>query len=128
MSHLSKIKTSISNTKILQKTLDDYGFTYECNTPIDDSMEPIYKKDVTVKQDGKDIFIFKWNGSKYLLLADLEIWDLNIPCERLLEQITQQYSYNSIIEESIKYGFTRTSKEILQDGSLKLTLNRWNST
>nr|YP_010903981.1 hypothetical protein REQ00_pgp193 [Caulacanthus ustulatus]WCH57232.1 hypothetical protein [Caulacanthus ustulatus] len=126
MSHLSQIKTSISSIKILKKTLDDYGFSYEHDSSIQNSVKSICKQDIVVKKDGKNIFTLKWDGSKYFLLTDLEFWDFDTPCERLLEKITQQYSYNSIIEESTKYGFISTNKQVLQDGSFKLTLKKWN--
>nr|QCI06225.1 hypothetical protein [Dicranema revolutum] len=121
MSHLSHIKTSITNTQILKKTLDDLEFTYE-----NEKMSYTTKKDIIVKKNGTQIFNLGWNGKAYTLIADLQFWHLNITSQKLLDKITQQYSYNSIIEESKKHGFNQINTKKLLNGSLKIALQRWN--
>nr|QVY58406.1 hypothetical protein [Kappaphycus striatus] len=127
MSHLSRIQTSIKNKEILEKTLKDLKFNYEYKElRNDDSIKPKLISDILVKKNDNLVFTFSWNGDKYSLLADLEFWNLDISCEKLLEQIKQQYSYNSIIQESTKYGFSSIEEHKIQDGSLKIVLQRWN--
>lgn len=118
MSHLSQIKTKIHNSKVLEKTLNDLGFIYE--------LHDTNKNNFIVKNKQSDEFELVWNGQEYLILADIEMWKNNSSIEYLVDQITQQYSYNSILEESIKYGFNSVSKEFTKDGSIKLTVQRWN--
>lgn len=127
MSHLSRIKTSIKNKKVLQETLRDLGFKYEAKLSAYSTITNLtQKEDITVKKNETTKFKFSWNGEEYLLIADLNFWNLDISCEGLLNKIMQQYSYNSIIKESIKHGFTNTNQQILSDGSVKLILQRWN--
>ena len=126
MSHLSRIKTCINNKEILEKTLLDLNFKYKYSTT--SNKEYNYKahtKDIIVQEYGKNLFIFSWNGEEYSLLADLQLWNLNIPYTKLLERITQQYSYNTIIQESTRYGFTNINEKLLQDGSIQLVIQRW---
>nr|WCH56034.1 hypothetical protein [Calliblepharis sp.] len=120
MSHLSRIKTSISNKEILQKTLLDLNFNYEKTNTIHNN-----NKDIIVQKNGKNLFTFSWDGKEYLLLADLQLWKSNMTCTRLINKIIQQYSYNTIIKESTKYGFTNINQKILRDGSIQLIIQRW---
>nr|YP_010903581.1 hypothetical protein REP92_pgp194 [Hypnea wynnei]WCH56433.1 hypothetical protein [Hypnea wynnei] len=127
MSHLSRIKTSITNEEILKKTLKELNFTC-INKTINNQQKTITNSNnIIVQQNGKDLFIFSWNGKQYSLLADLQLWNLNIPYAKLLEKITQQYSYNAILKESAKYGFENINQKTLEDGSIQLVIQRWHS-
>ena len=117
MSHLSQIKTRINNTQILQKTLEDLGFKY--------ILKNTNKLDIYVINKTFDNFEFVWNGKEYLLVADLQLWKNKFDIEQLINKITQQYSYNAIIQESIKYGFSNCKTTLMQDGAIKLVIQRW---
>nr|QVY58203.1 hypothetical protein [Eucheuma denticulatum] len=128
MSHLSRIQTSITSKEILEKTLQDLKFTYEYKVVESNKyIKSQVTTDIIVKKNNSLIFTFSWNGQEYSLLADLELWKFNISFEKLLEKIKQQYSYNSIIRESTKYGFESIEEHKIQDGSVKIVLQRWNS-
>nr|AOM64590.1 hypothetical protein Riqu_111 [Riquetophycus sp.] len=118
MSHLSQIKTRINNTKVLEQTLNDLGFQYNFKIP--------NKLDINVVNNTSDEFEFIWDGQEYSLVADIQTWKSNLDLDHLINQIIQQYSYNSIMEESTKYGFTNISETLMQDGSIKLIVQRWN--
>lgn len=120
MSHLSRIKTKLYNVDILQKTLIDLGFSYDLN------YDAHNKIDVRIIHEPFTPFTFQYNGQEYILIADLQTWNHNTTINNLIDKITQQYSYNSILEESTKYGFTNTNKIVLSDGSIQLKLWRWN--
>nr|YP_010903185.1 hypothetical protein REP76_pgp192 [Hypnea cornuta]WCH55638.1 hypothetical protein [Hypnea cornuta] len=126
MSHLSRIKTSLIDKKILTKTLQDLNFTYKNTSGNNTNNDRINCDNITVEKNGKDLFVFFWNGKEYSLLADLQLWTMNIPYTKLLEKITQQYSYNTIIQESAKYGFTNINQKKLEDGSIQLVIQKWN--
>ena len=118
MSHLSQIKTKIHNVQILKKTLNELGFIYQ--------LQENSEFDLIVMKDKYYTFAMIWNGQEYSIVADLEMWTSNIYIDSLIDKITQQYSYNTIIEESAKYGFTNVNKELMRDGSIKLIVQRWN--
>nr|YP_010902388.1 hypothetical protein REP52_pgp194 [Hypnea nidifica]WCH54243.1 hypothetical protein [Hypnea nidifica] len=127
MSHLSRIKTSITNQEILKKTLKDLNFVYTNKKINNNNDYTINFNNLIVQHNGKDLFIFSWNGQEYSLLADLQLWNMNIPYTKLLEKITQQYCYNTILRESTKYGFENINRKTLEDGSIQLVIQRWNS-
>ena len=117
MSHLSQIKTRLYKTKIVQKTLTDLGLNY------------LFKEDksldIVVNYTKTNNFELIWNGTEYSLITDLEIWSSCVSINTIMDKITQRYSYNSIIEESVKHGFMHICKESMQDGSIKLVVQRW---
>ena len=117
MSHLSQIKTKIQNTNILQKTLTDLGFIYQLEN---DNLN------ITVNQSEEKEFQFTWNGQEYSIVIDIDMWTSSAYVNALLDKITQQYSYNSIIEQSTKHGFTNIKEMAMIDGSIRLTVQRWN--
>ena len=117
MSHLSQIKTKLNNIKIVQKTLNDLELHHLIKEK--DSLN------IIVNYTPNCQFELTWNGKEYFLNADLEMWDNNHTIDFILDQITQQYSYNQIIEESIKYGFIEHSKCVMKDGTIKLVIQRW---
>nr|YP_010902986.1 hypothetical protein P4C74_pgp193 [Hypnea pseudomusciformis]WCH55040.1 hypothetical protein [Hypnea pseudomusciformis]WCH55439.1 hypothetical protein [Hypnea pseudomusciformis]WCH56633.1 hypothetical protein [Hypnea pseudomusciformis] len=125
MSHLSRIKTSIIHKEILIKTLQDLNFTYKNTSGNSTNNHGTNYDNITVQKNSKDLFIFLWNGKEYSLLADLQIWTMDIPYTKVLEKITQQYSYNTILQESAKYGFTNINQQTLEDGSIQLVVQKW---
>ena len=60
------------------------------------------------------------------LVADLQFWQQPWSVESFLDKVSQRYAYNSIIQATKKQGF-ETVEEVNQDnGTIKLTLQRWN--
>lgn len=129
MSHFSRIKTSIRSFDILQKTLTDLNFKYNCLTnDIRDSNGNLHKVDLVIENVNNinNLFGFSWDGYEYNLVADLQLWNQEIPVDRFMNKILQQYALNSILDSSIKEGFKEINKEINQDGSITLVMQRWN--
>lgn len=125
MSHLSRIKTCINNEFILKQALIELGFYYKYKEQ-EKSQINTQSFDLIVTTNNTDLCAFIWDGYEYSFVADFQLWNYNIPYEQLLEKIKQKYSYNVIIQESIKQGFTNITNERLQDGSIKLIIQRWN--
>lgn len=118
MSHLSRITTKITDTKLLYKTLQDLGFTYKYKQKD--------KNHLIVEDSYMNKFELNWDGNKYLLIVDLELWNYHTNTEIVTDKIMQQYSYNSIIKTSIKEGFKNINRSITEDGSIRLVIQRWN--
>nr|YP_010196679.1 hypothetical protein LKZ11_pgp200 [Gracilaria cliftonii]UAD84483.1 hypothetical protein [Gracilaria cliftonii] len=129
MSHFSRIKTSITNRKILKKTLKDLNFKYiKEKSHLQDSNGNLEYVDMIIKKNDKNIMGFLWNGKEYTFITDFDLWQNynEIYPENIIEQILQQYAINSVIELSHIEGFTTVEKEKLQDGSVKLIVQKWN--
>nr|QCL08924.1 hypothetical protein [Ahnfeltia borealis] len=126
MSHFSKIKTSIRKLDTLQKTLTDLGLTWRLtNINIQDNSNYKHNVNILLDEGNKSQYGFIWNGNEYELLADLQFWDNHISVERFLDKITQRYAYNSIIAESQSPGFDNIKETFLDNGSIKIELQRW---
>nr|YP_010850359.1 Ycf35 [Lophurella caespitosa]WGH13218.1 Ycf35 [Lophurella caespitosa] len=135
MSHFSKIKTNITNLNVLIKTIKELGFNYRFFTSTDKHLfvnnqsEPnnilVYKLDEFNREI--NVFTFTWNISEYILLVDLDAWNLDINFDYLLDRLFQQYAYNIVINTSSTNGFQKIKEQSLYDGSIKLTLQRWHN-
>nr|YP_010851349.1 Ycf35 [Echinothamnion hookeri]WGH14404.1 Ycf35 [Echinothamnion hookeri] len=136
MSHFSKIKTNITNLNVLIKTIQELGFNYRFFSSNDKHLSTNSKtksNNILVYQLNKyniesPLFTFTWNISEYILLVDLDVWNLDISFNYLLDRLFQQYAYNIVISTSFIGGFQKISEHSISDGSIKLTLQRWNSS
>nr|QCI06505.1 hypothetical protein [Erythroglossum lusitanicum] len=132
MSHFSRIKTNISNFEILIKTLNDLGFKYKFNqfsNSIIDKNKLSNLDNIFVYNnlsDDKSLFNFSWDGSQYILLADFQLWNLDINIDYFLEQLNQKYAYNIILNRANSNGFQKSDQKIMLDGSIKVIMQRWN--
>ena len=65
------------------------------------------------------------NTGNYELVAELDTWDLDVPVNRFIEKVTQQYArttlYNTVKEE----GFEVAEEWEMDDNSIELTVTRW---
>nr|QCI05805.1 hypothetical protein [Dasysiphonia japonica] len=121
MSHFSKIKTNISNLQILKKTLKDLGFDYIESSSEYNQMD-VFKTHI----NSGILFSFKWDNNEYNLIADYDLWKLNMSIDYFVEKLKQNYAINLIINESSINGFTQKSFIQMRDGSIKLTVQKWN--
>ncbi len=133
MSHFSKIKTNITDFNALTKTISQLGFSYKL---IDDiSQNSCFKNGRNIvnisvyqlnKNDDSPVFDFVWSGQEYILVTDVQLWNLDIDFNYLLDRIFQQYAYNIVVSTSSVSGFNQVQEELSYDGSIKLTLQKWN--
>lgn len=121
MSHLSKIKTKITDLATLKRTLNDLNFIW--HELLDNEECSLNTLDLHVNKDQKAKLT--WDGNSYELIADSSTWAQKQLLNALTEKIYQRYAYNTILHESEKQGFNNTNTNILQDGSLRIILERW---
>nr|QCI06845.1 hypothetical protein [Halydictyon mirabile] len=126
MSHFSKINTNISNLKILQKTLSDFGFITVLNGN-HDILKLKYSNIMVYKDNkcSKPICNFSWDGKEYNLVVDISLWNLDCSLDYFLEKLNQNYALNIINQEVIASGFHKSIKEVMNDGSIKLVVQKW---
>jgi hypothetical protein len=126
MSHFSKIKTTLKDLSLLQKSLNDLGVSW------DETVSTIkgYKAqecfaNLVIKQNNNYDIGFTWDGTEYQLVADLQFWQQPWSVELFLDKITQRYAYNSILKATEPQGFQRIEEISQENGSIKLILQRW---
>nr|BDA97694.1 photosystem I assembly protein Ycf35 [Rhodomonas sp. NIES-698]BDA98660.1 hypothetical protein [Rhodomonas sp. NIES-1730] len=127
MSHFSKIHTTLKDLDLLKESLTDLSVQWDAKSQTVRG----YKKqtsfaNLVIKQNNDYDIGFTWNGFEYQLVADLQFWQQPWSVESFLDKVSQRYAYNSIIKSTKEQGF-ETVEELNQDnGTIKLTLQRWN--
>lgn len=129
MSHFSKIQTSLKDLDLLKKSLNDLSIHWEPEL----NRVRGYKQQTTfanlvIRQDNDYDIGFSWNGFEYQLVADIQFWQQPWSIEMFLDRVSQRYAYNSIVESTSQQGFQSVSETVQEDGSIKLTLQKWNAS
>jgi hypothetical protein len=126
MSHFSQVKTQIRALEPLQKALTDLGLTWKSGP----SILRGYRGDTTSaevvlqQENGYDVG-FRWNGTEYELVADMQYWQQPWTVESFLKKVLQGYAIQTVMTESANQGFNLTEQQTQQDGSVRLVLQRW---
>jgi hypothetical protein len=127
MSHFTKIKTALKDLEILRVSLNDLGIQHNnTGNKIQGYKNQIHPADLVIKQPNNYDIGFVWNGSEYQLVTDIQFWQQPWPVDLFLNRISQRYAYNSIIKVSESKGFQRVEESQQENGSVRLTLQRWN--
>ena len=136
MSHFTTIKTKLKDKSILLEVLNLMG--ERVNNPADVGVSvvdlvitnPDHAEDhPTAEVDfslGVDYgFRLNKETGTYELVADLQTWDKDIPVERFLEKVTQQYARMTIHHTVKEEGFQVEEEWEMDDNSIELTVSRW---
>ena len=72
---------------------------------------------------------FRWNETTgaYELVTDLDLWKQEIPVDRFLSKLTQQYALSTVLSATAEEGFEVAEKRNNVDGSIELVVTRWDS-
>lgn len=128
MSHFSQIKTQIRNLSSLKAALTDLGLTWKSGAaPIRGYRGATETAEIAIEQDNGYDIGFRWNGSAYELVADLQYWRQELTVDRFLSRVTQRYAYHTVLSETTQKGFQVTEQKQQQDGSIRLVLQRWSA-
>ena len=128
MSHFSQIKTQIRNLTSLKSALTDMGIDWkEGPREVRGYRGQTTPAEVAIEQDNGYDIGFRWNGSEYELVADLQYWKHDLTVNGFLNRVTQGYAYQTVINETAKQGFQVAQQEKNEDGSIRVVLQRWSS-
>lgn len=128
MSHFSQIKTQLRNLNSLQAALTDLGFEWKSGpSEVRGYRGQTQTADIAIEQENGYDIGFKWNGSEYELVADLQFWQQVGSVDRFLNQVTQRYAYHTVVNETARQGFQISEQQKNQDGSIRLVLQRWSA-
>nr|YP_009394474.1 hypothetical protein [Vertebrata thuyoides]ARW63036.1 hypothetical protein [Vertebrata thuyoides] len=133
MSHFSKIKTSITDLGVLKKTITDLGFHYktslsnpnEVSSELIDHKDTLFIYDIGLNKNDLPACSFEWQSGQYLIIVDFLLWNLEIDFNYFMDRLLQQYAYNTVIDQGSFQGFHRVEENILSNGSISLTLQRF---
>ena len=128
MSHFSKIQTSLKDLDLLKKSLSDLSIQWEPElNRVRGYKDQTTFANLVIRQDNNYDIGFSWNGFEYQLVADIQFWQQPWSIETFLDRVSQRYAYNSIVESTSNQGFQSVSETVQEDGSIKLTLQKWNA-
>ena len=127
MSHFSSIKTKITDKPQLIEALELLLYNVEENkylkvSGVHSKNHPTVKAEVAISK----YIGFKWNGETYDLVADKQTWDLDVPVERFIDKITQQYARLTIHNTVKELGYQVEEEWEMDDNSIELTVTNWN--
>jgi hypothetical protein len=129
MSHFSNIKTKIKEAPYLIEALQTLNYEVKENqelvitNPSHAENHPVVLAEIALTND----IGFKWNSETetYELVAELDNWNLNVPVERFLQKVTQQYA-RAILDAAVtEEGFTIAEETVKVDNSIELVVTRW---
>ena len=137
MSHFSTIKTKLKDKKILVKALQLVG--ERPNVPSDLGMSvvdlvitnpshaeehPTTEVELSI---GPDIgFRLNPKTGTYDLVADRQTWNKDVPIERFVDKVTQQYALTCIIESTKEQGYEIEKQSVTNEGAIELNVTKWN--
>ena len=114
MSHFSTIKTQLRKKDHLLKALVHLGYVpQEGLHDVRGFRGQTVQADLAIKmKEGGDIG-FRWNENTkaYELVADLDLWKQEIPVNRFLSKLTQQYALSTVLSATAEEGFSVTERK-----------------
>ena len=136
MSHFSTIKTKLKDKSIIVESLNLMG--ERVNNPEDLGMSVVdlvitnpshAEEHPTTEVEfsiGVDVgFRLNEKTGEYELVADRQTLKKDIPIERFLEKLTQQYARMTIHNTVKEMGFQVEEEWEMDDNSIELTVTRW---
>lgn len=129
MSHFTLIKTKFKSGEHLIDALKDLGHDVQENqelvitNPDHREDHPVIMAELAISNDVG----FVWNEETkvYDLNYDHATWDLNIPVERFIQKLQQQYALRSITSSVKEDGFEIEMQAVAEDGAVELVCTRW---
>ena len=129
MSHFTCIKTKIKERPYLIEALEGMGHKVEENKVLvvnnvsHADEHPEFHADVAIRND----IGFRWNKNMetYELVAELDTWDLDVPVNRFIDKLTQQYARATLLSVSEEEGFTVEKESTNIDNTIELVVTRW---
>jgi len=117
MSHFSTIKTKLKDKSIIIECLNRMG--ERVNNPADLGMSVV---DLVITNPSH---AEEHPTTEYELIADRQTWKKDIPIERFLEKLTQQYARLTVHDAIEEQGFQLQEEWEMDDNTIEITATRW---
>ena len=129
MSHFTTMKTKIKERPYLIEALELMGHDVQENkqlvisNPSHAEEHAEFHAEVAIKDDVG----FRWNKNleAYELVAELDTWDLDVPVNRFIDKLTQQYAIEKLKRQTTEEGYNVESEVKNLNGSVELVVSRW---
>tara|TARA_B100001250_G_scaffold223112_1_gene191281 strand:- start:179 stop:571 length:393 start_codon:yes stop_codon:yes gene_type:complete len=130
MSHFSTVKTQLRKKEPLLQALYNLGYEAQQGEQLVRGYRgQTVKAELAVKMNKGGDIGFRWNENTkaYELVTDLDLWKQEIPVDRFLAKLTQQYALNTVLTATTNEGFQLAERKNNLDGSIELVVTRWDS-
>ena len=124
MSHFTTIAVEIKNGDLLQQTLKEMGYPVHKNATVRGYLGNEVKADYVIPMPNGYDLGFQQKGDRYELIADM--WGVAMDVPTFVEAIHQQYAAKLIVQSASNQGFAIEQQEILEDGTIRIVVGRWN--
>jgi len=129
VSHFSTIKTKLRDKGILLEALNllQYNVNEKQDLVIENPSHaeehPVMNACIAVAPD----IGFCWNEQtqSYDLYSDEQTWSLNVPPNRFVDKVTQQYARMTVHHTMKEEGWQVEEEWEMDDNSIELTVTRW---
>ena len=126
MSHFSTIKTRFKCKSTLLKSLQVLGHETEENVLLENPQGHDHKRwNVCVALNDEVGFKLNKNTGEYELVAELDTWDFDVPVQRFIDRLTQQYAEQMILSKIEEQGFQIQERKVDTTGTVELSVGRW---
>ena len=126
MSHFSTIKTKIKNKPELIEALELLQYDVIQDSKLENPLDHQHKQwnvDVAISDDIG--FRLNKNTGTYELVADQETWNLDVPVNRFIDKVTQQYARMTVYNTVKELGFQVEEEWEMDDMSIEITATVW---
>lgn len=124
MSHFTQVRTRLQNLQTLARALRALGYQPTVGqVQVRGWDGDARDADLVVPMSNRYDFGFRQEGDELHVIYDAWGFRENLP--ELLERITQQYAYETCVEQAEAQGFQVVGTETLPDGSIKLVVQRF---
>ena len=126
MSHFSTIKTTIRNRPELVEALELLQYNVVQDIKLQNPLDHEHKQwqvDIAVN----DEIGFRWNKNTrtYELVADEQTWNLDVPVQRFIDKVTQQYARMTVHNTVKELGYQVEEEWEMDDLSIEITATVW---
>ena len=126
MSHFSTIKTTIKNKPELVEALELLQYNVVQDSKLENPLDHKHEQwNVDVAISDEIGFRLNKNTGTYELVADQETWNLDVPVNRFIDKVTQQYARMTVHNTIKEQGFEVEDEWEMDDNSIELTVTRW---
>ena len=126
MSHFSTIKTKLKDRKALLQALMLMGHPVLVDETLKNPSDHNHEEVGVNISIGTDIgFRLNEETGTYELVTDLQTWNQDVPVERFLDQVAQQYAIESIAASARDEEFEVVEQKVETDQSVTMVLEKW---
>lgn len=137
MSHITSVKSKISDLQILKKTLQDLNISFSENVDNQKVAIKLWNNEV-VEKDNVVLnidtgsphnigVILNEETNSYEFISDW--WGVEtytkMTEEQFVNKINQKYAYNSVLEKVKDQGYDFIEEEVDEDNNIRLVVRRW---